>query len=129
IRGLWEAASSTYEAAVLSVQDDRDRLAAQRAAATALSAHINASLLEPPLVEHRVRNSTLAVIGLTVKTEGMQRSSLAAADRRRARHLGARCWAGRDLGARGRCRRRQGTRPRARRRVGLARVPDVAIQF
>jgi hypothetical protein len=51
IRELWEAASTTYEAAMLSAQDDRERLVAQRAAATALSEHINASLLEPPLVE------------------------------------------------------------------------------
>lgn len=51
LRGLWEAASSAYEAALLSADDDQQRLAAQRAAATALSEHINASLLEPPLVE------------------------------------------------------------------------------
>jgi hypothetical protein len=51
VRELWEAASTTYEAAMLNAVDDRERLAAQRAAATALSEHINASLLEPPLVE------------------------------------------------------------------------------
>jgi hypothetical protein len=51
IRDLWEAASTTYNAAMLSSHDDQERLAAQRAAATALSEHINASLLEPPLVE------------------------------------------------------------------------------
>jgi hypothetical protein len=51
LRTLWEAASSTYAAALLSADDDRQQLAAQRAAATALSEHINASLLEPPLVE------------------------------------------------------------------------------
>lgn len=51
LRGDWEAASSAYEAALLSAEDDHQRLAAQRAAATALSEHINASLLEPPLVE------------------------------------------------------------------------------
>lgn len=51
LRGDWEAASSAYEAALLSADDDHQRLAAQRAAATALSEHINASLLEPPLVE------------------------------------------------------------------------------
>jgi hypothetical protein len=51
IRDLWEAASTAYDAAMLSAHDDRERLAAQRAAATALSEHINASLLEPPLVE------------------------------------------------------------------------------
>jgi hypothetical protein len=51
IRDLWEAASTAYEAALLNAHDDQERLAAQRAAATALSEHINASLLEPPLVE------------------------------------------------------------------------------
>ena len=48
---LWEAASSAYAAALFSAEDEQQRLAAQRAAATALSEHINASLLEPPLVE------------------------------------------------------------------------------
>ncbi len=48
---LWEAASSAYAAAMFSAADDQQRLAARRAAATALSDHINASLLEPPLVE------------------------------------------------------------------------------
>ena len=47
----WEAASSAYAAALSSAHDDQERLAAQRAAARALSDHINASLLEPPLVE------------------------------------------------------------------------------
>ncbi|MDQ6729563.1 MAG: hypothetical protein M3022_04500 [Actinomycetota bacterium] len=51
LRGDWEAASSAYEAALFSAEDDQQRLAAQRAAATALSEHINASLLEPPQVE------------------------------------------------------------------------------
>jgi hypothetical protein len=51
LRGNWEAASNAYEAALFSAEDDQQRLAAQRAAATALSEHINASLLEPPLVE------------------------------------------------------------------------------
>jgi hypothetical protein len=51
IRDLWETASTAYDTAMLSAQDDQERLAAQRAAATALSEHINASLLEPPLVE------------------------------------------------------------------------------
>ena len=51
LRELWEAASTAYDAAMLSAHDDQERLAAQRAAATALSEHINASLLEPPLVE------------------------------------------------------------------------------
>ena len=51
LRGLWEAASTAYAAALFSAHDDQQRLAAQRAAATALSEHINTSLLEPPLVE------------------------------------------------------------------------------
>jgi hypothetical protein len=51
LRELWEVASTAYAAALSSAQDDQQRLAAQRAAATALSEHINASLLEPPLVE------------------------------------------------------------------------------
>lgn len=51
LRGDWEAASTAYAAAVLDADDDQQRLIAQRAAATALSEHINASLLEPPLVE------------------------------------------------------------------------------
>jgi hypothetical protein len=51
LRGNWEAAASAYDAVLLSADDDRQRLAAQRAAAIALSEHINASLLEPPLVE------------------------------------------------------------------------------
>jgi hypothetical protein len=51
LRELWEAASGAYTAALLSADDDQQRLAAQRAAATALSEHLNASLLEPPLVE------------------------------------------------------------------------------
>lgn len=49
--GLWEAASSAYAATLSSADDDKQRLAAQRAAAIALSEHINKSLLEPPLVE------------------------------------------------------------------------------
>jgi hypothetical protein len=48
---LWEAASTTYAAALTTAHDEQQRLVAQRAAATALSEHINASLLEPPLVE------------------------------------------------------------------------------
>jgi hypothetical protein len=51
LRELWEAASSAYAGALLGAEDDQQRLVAQRAAATALSEHINASLLEPPLVE------------------------------------------------------------------------------
>jgi hypothetical protein len=48
---LWEAASTAYDAALAIADGDQQRLAAERAAATALSEHINASLLEPPLVE------------------------------------------------------------------------------
>jgi hypothetical protein len=51
LRELWEAAFGTYEAALFSNHDDEQRLVAQRAAATALSEHINAALREPPLVE------------------------------------------------------------------------------
>lgn len=51
LRELWETASNAYAAALLSADDDRQQMAAQRAAATALSEHINASLLEPPLIE------------------------------------------------------------------------------
>lgn len=51
LRDLWEAASTAYAAALSSDHDDQEQLAAQRAAATALSDHINASLLEPPLAE------------------------------------------------------------------------------
>ncbi|MFL5859987.1 MAG: hypothetical protein ACJ780_04300 [Solirubrobacteraceae bacterium] len=50
-RGDWEAASSAYQAAVLDADDEQQRLIAQRAAAAALSEHINASLLKPPLIE------------------------------------------------------------------------------
>jgi hypothetical protein len=48
---LWDAASTAYAAALLSAHDDQERLAAQRAAAVALSEHLNASLLDAPLVE------------------------------------------------------------------------------
>jgi hypothetical protein len=51
LRELWEAAASAYAAASFSAEDDQQRLAARRAAAKALSEHINTSLLEPPLVE------------------------------------------------------------------------------
>jgi hypothetical protein len=37
IRGLWEAASNAYAVALSSADDDKQRLAAQRAAAIALS--------------------------------------------------------------------------------------------
>ncbi|HEX4108192.1 MAG TPA: hypothetical protein VHX88_08665 [Solirubrobacteraceae bacterium] len=50
-RGLWEAASTAYDAALINSHDEQRQLAAERAAATALSEHINRSLLEPPLVE------------------------------------------------------------------------------
>ncbi len=48
---LWDAAATAYEAALLSAHDDQQRLIAERAAAAALSEHINASMREPPLVE------------------------------------------------------------------------------
>jgi hypothetical protein len=48
---LWHAASTAYSAALLNAHDDQERLAADRAAAHALSEHINASLLEAPVVE------------------------------------------------------------------------------
>ncbi len=51
LRELWEAAATAYTAALLSAHDNEQQLAARRAAATALSEHINASLLKPPLVE------------------------------------------------------------------------------
>jgi hypothetical protein len=51
VRDVWQAASTAYDAAMLSAHDEQERLAAQHAAATALSEHINSSLLEPPLVE------------------------------------------------------------------------------
>ncbi len=51
LRELWEAASTAYDAALSSAHDDQQHLAAQRAAAIALSEHLNASLLQPPLVE------------------------------------------------------------------------------
>ena len=51
LRELWEVASTSYAAELAGGEDDQQRLAAERAAATALSEHINASLLEPPLVE------------------------------------------------------------------------------
>ena len=50
-RELWEAASTAYAAALPNAHDEQQRLAAQRAAAIALSEHINASLLEPPLID------------------------------------------------------------------------------
>ncbi len=51
MRELWDAASTAYSAALLSAHDDQEQLAAHRAAALALSEHINASLLEEPVVE------------------------------------------------------------------------------
>jgi len=51
VRDLWDTTFSAYQAALTSANDDQQQLAAQQAAATALSEHINASLLEPPLVE------------------------------------------------------------------------------
>ena len=51
MRELWNAASTAYSAALLSAHDEQERLAANRAAALALSEHINASLLDAPVVE------------------------------------------------------------------------------
>jgi hypothetical protein len=51
LRDLWETAASAYDAVLQGADDDRQQLEARRAAATALSEHLNASLLEPPLVE------------------------------------------------------------------------------
>jgi hypothetical protein len=50
-RELWEVGSTAYDAALSSADDDQQQLAAEHAAALALSQHINASLQEPPLVE------------------------------------------------------------------------------
>jgi hypothetical protein len=50
-RELWEVGSAAYDAALFSADDDQQQLAAEHAAALALSQHINASLQEPPLVE------------------------------------------------------------------------------
>lgn len=51
LRELWEVASTSYAARLADGDDDQQRLAAERAAASALSEHINASLLEPPVIE------------------------------------------------------------------------------
>jgi hypothetical protein len=51
LRNLWETASAAYAAELADGDNDQQRLAAECAAATALSEHINESLREPPLVE------------------------------------------------------------------------------
>jgi hypothetical protein len=51
LRNLWETASTAYVAELSNADDEQQRSAAERAAATALSEHINATLREPPLVE------------------------------------------------------------------------------
>jgi hypothetical protein len=51
MRQRWEAAATSYAAALLDSGDDEREAAAHRAAAIALSEHINASLLDAPLVE------------------------------------------------------------------------------
>jgi hypothetical protein len=51
LRELWQAASVAYSAALQRAHDDQEQRAAHRAAALALSEHLNASLLEQPLVE------------------------------------------------------------------------------
>lgn len=48
---LWDVASTSYAARLADGADEQQRLDAERAAATALSDHINGSLLEPPLIE------------------------------------------------------------------------------
>jgi hypothetical protein len=48
---LWDVASTSYAARLADGDDDQQRLEAERAAATALSEHLNASLLEPPVIE------------------------------------------------------------------------------
>jgi hypothetical protein len=48
---LWDIASTSYAARLADGDDDQQRLEAERAAATALSEHLNASLLEPPVIE------------------------------------------------------------------------------
>jgi hypothetical protein len=51
LQELWEVAATSYAARLADDADDQQRLDAERAAATALSEHINASLLEPPVIE------------------------------------------------------------------------------
>lgn len=51
LRELWEAAAGAYDAALVRANDDHQELEARRAAAVALSQHINDSLLTPPLSE------------------------------------------------------------------------------
>jgi hypothetical protein len=48
---LWEVAATSYAARLADGHDDQQRLEAEKAAAVALSEHINASLLEPPVIE------------------------------------------------------------------------------
>jgi hypothetical protein len=48
---LWDVASTSYAARLADGDDEQQRLAAERAAATALSEHMNTKLLEPPLIE------------------------------------------------------------------------------
>jgi hypothetical protein len=50
-RELWETGWIANTAALSSADDDREQIAAKRAAALALSQHLNASLREPPLAE------------------------------------------------------------------------------
>jgi hypothetical protein len=50
-RELWGVGAAAYDTALASADDDQQQLAAEHAAALALSQHINASLQEPPLVE------------------------------------------------------------------------------
>lgn len=48
---LWDIASTSYAARLADGDDEQQRLEAETAAATALSEHLNASLLEPPVIE------------------------------------------------------------------------------
>jgi hypothetical protein len=50
-RQLFEIASDAYELALLGSTDERQRIAARRAASEALSEQINSNLRHPPLVE------------------------------------------------------------------------------
>ncbi len=47
----FEFASEAYRAALLHDDDERERVAARKAASAALSERINANLRDPPLVE------------------------------------------------------------------------------
>ena len=50
-RERYEIASEAYSAALIHRDDERQRLAARKAASAALSEQINANLRDPPLIE------------------------------------------------------------------------------